>query len=220
MNEEKQQQPEVTEASEGDQPIITEESLNTRGRATRFFEGVGLFFLEIIKVALLAGVTIGLVRYFLFKPFYVKGQSMESTFYQNEYLIIDEITYRFREPERGEVVVFASPGNPQDFFLKRVIGLPGERVKIDDSKVIIYNDAHPQGVVLEESYLDIGEMTDGAQNISLGADEYYVLGDNRDASFDSRRFGPIEVGSIVGRTWLRGYPFTRMGVLQSPEYNL
>ena len=127
-----------------------------RNGATRMFEAVGLFFLEIIKVALLAGITIGLVRYFLFKPFYVQGQSMESTFYQNEYLIIDEITYRFNEPKRGEVVVFESPTKENDFYLKRVIGLPGERIKIDDNKVIIYNESHPQGVVLDESYLDTG----------------------------------------------------------------
>ncbi|OGH73813.1 MAG: signal peptidase I [Candidatus Magasanikbacteria bacterium RIFCSPHIGHO2_02_FULL_51_14] len=179
-----------------------------------------MFFLELIKVALLAGITIGLVRYFLFKPFYVKGQSMESTFFQHEYLIIDELSYRLRDPARGEVVVFRAPNNPQDFYLKRVIGLPNERVKIEDEKVIIYNEEHPQGTVLDETYLDIGVETVGLVSVTLGPDQYFVLGDNRGASFDSRRFGPVGRNVIVGRTWFRGYPFDRIGVVAAPEYNL
>lgn len=177
----------------------------------------GLFFLELIKVAVLAGVTIALVRYFLFKPFYVKGQSMEPTFLENEYLIIDELTYRFREPERGEVVVLRSPTNAKDYYLKRVIGLPGERVKVENSRVIIYSADNPQGVVIEEEYLD--QPTTGSSSWTLGSDEYFVMGDNRGASFDSRKFGPVKRGAIVGRTWLRGWPVTRLDIFSPPEYN-
>src|SRR3989344_8901314 len=130
---------------------------------------IGLFFLELIKVALLAGITIGLIRYFLFKPFYVKGQSMEPTFREHEYLIIDELTYRFREPVRGEVVVFSSPID-DNYYLKRVIGLPGERIKIDGCKVIVYNSDHPQGAVMDETkYLDT--CTPGSTNLTLGPDQ-------------------------------------------------
>ncbi|HYE59800.1 MAG TPA: signal peptidase I, partial [Candidatus Kapabacteria bacterium] len=179
---------------------------------------VGLFFLELIKVAILAGVTIGLVRYFLFKPFYVKGQSMEPTFYEHEYLIIDEITYRFREPVRGEIVVFRAPNNPNDYYLKRVVGLPGERVKIEDNRIVIYNTEHPQGALIEEVYLD--DKTRGSISETLEADEYFVLGDNRSASYDSRQFGPIKRSSIIGRTWLRGWPFTRITTFRTPDYNL
>lgn len=184
----------------------------------RTLEAVGVFFLEIIKIVVLSAITIGLVRYFLFKPFYVKGQSMESTFFQHEYLIIDELSYRFREPQRGEVVVFHAPTEPGDYYLKRIIGLPGEQVKIDENKVVIYNIDHPQGVLLEEPYLDSDIETKGSVFVTLGDDEYFVMGDNREASFDSRRFGPIKQSSIVGRTWVRGYPFTRMGVIQPPTY--
>jgi signal peptidase I len=181
---------------------------------------VGLFFLELVKVAILAGVTIGLVRYFLFKPFYVKGQSMEPTFSEHEYLIIDEITYRFREPLRGEVVVFRAPPSAtaaKDYYLKRIVGLPGERVRIAENKVIIYNSDHPQGTVVEESYL--AEETEGSVTVTLGPDQYFVLGDNRDASFDSRRFGPISRDMIVGRTWFRGWPIARIGTFDTPVYN-
>ncbi len=176
---------------------------------------VALFFLEIIKIAILAGVTIALVRYFLFKPFYVKGQSMEPAFHERDYLIIDEITYRLRTPERGEVVVFKSPINT-DYYLKRIIGLPGERIKIENNTVIIYNEANPRGLVLNETYLE--EETPGSVSLTLGSDEYFVLGDNRDSSFDSRRFGAIKEETIVGRVWFRGWPVSRMSTFSLPEY--
>lgn len=178
----------------------------------------GLFILEVIKVALLAGITIGLVRYFLFKPFYVKGQSMEPTYLEHEYLIVDEISYRFRTPERGEVVVFRSPVTESEYYLKRVIGLPGERVTVQNNKVIIYNEVHPEGIVMSEGYLT--ESTPGSITVTLGQEQYFVLGDNRDASFDSRRFGAIERKDIVGRTWLRGWPIHRISVFEPPTYNL
>lgn len=176
---------------------------------------VGNFFLESVKMLILAGITIGVVRYFLFKPFYVKGQSMEPNFYEKDYLIIDELTYRFREPQRGEVVVFRAPVG-SDYYLKRVVGLPGERVKVENQKVIVYNDDHPQGVIVDEVYLS--EDTPGSLSTSLGPDEYFVLGDNRNASYDSRRFGPIKEDSVVGRAWLRGWPVDRIDKLQTPNY--
>ncbi len=182
-----------------------------------FIGAAGLFFLELIKVAVLAGITIGFVRYFLFKPFYVKGQSMEPTFFEHEYLIIDEITYRVREPERGEIVVFHAPNSPKDYYLKRVIGLPGERVKIEGNKIIIYNDEHPLGVVVEETYID--EETLGSTSTTLGPDQYFVLGDNRSASYDSRRFGPVSRGEIIGRAWFRGWPVSRITTFSKPTYD-
>lgn len=182
------------------------------------FGQIASFFLELLKVALLAGVTIVLVRYFLFKPFYVKGKSMQPNFYEHDYLIIDELTYRFREPDRGEVVVFRPPNDEKDFYLKRVIGLPNERVVVEDGKVVVYNDEHPQGILIEEVYLE--EETTGAVSVTLGPDQYFVLGDNRDASLDSRRFGAIDVDAIVGRVWLRGLPLHRIGFFEHPEYNL
>ncbi|MBI2989829.1 MAG: signal peptidase I [Candidatus Magasanikbacteria bacterium] len=183
-----------------------------------FLNKLGLFFLELIKVTLLAGVTIVLIRYFLFKPFYVKGQSMEPTFYERDYLIIDEISYRFRAPERGEIIVFRAPV-ASDNYLKRIIGLPGERIKVEGNKVVVYNNEYPQGVIIQESYLE--EQTPGSVSITLGPDQYFVLGDNRDASYDSRRFGPISVNDIVGRVVFRGWPFSRLTSFGNlPEYNL
>ncbi len=186
----------------------------------RGLSSAGLFILELIKIAVLAGITIGLIRYFLFKPFYVKGASMEPNFYDHEYLIIDELTYRLRLPERGEVIVFRYPGNPKEYFLKRIIGLPGERVKVAEGRVIIYNQAHPEGIEIQESYLPKDLATVGEKITVLGDRKYFVLGDNRPNSYDSRRFGPIDQSLIVGRTWFRGWPFSRLEKFDTPAFNL
>lgn len=201
------------DAPDDEAPIEEREEVHERG----FLAKASLFFLELVKLVILAGITIGLVRYFLFKPFIVKGQSMEPSFTEKDYLIIDEITYRLRDPKRGEVIVFASPVS-SDHYLKRVIGLPGERVKIEGNKVIVYNDEHPQGVVMNEYYLT--EETPGSVSVTLGQQQYFVMGDNRDASYDSRRFGPIDRTEIVGRVWVRGWPPTRIEKVSSPAYNL
>lgn len=184
----------------------------------RYLAGAGLALLEFIKVAVLAGITIALVRYYLFKPFYVKGASMEPNFLDHEYLIIDELSYRLHEPKRGEVIVFRYPNNPKEYFLKRIIGLPGERVKVSEGVVTIYNDAHPEGLVIKEEYIDKDVFTEGEKIMSLNKNQYFVMGDNRPNSFDSRRFGPVDENLIVGRTWLRGWPLSRLEIFDTPNY--
>ena len=197
---------------------LKEEKIEVVGEKERgILASISIFFLELVKIVLLAGITIAVVRYFLFKPFYVKGQSMEPNFYEKDYLIIDELSYRFREPNRGEVIVFRAPVVQKDYYLKRIVGLPGERVKVGDGKLVVYNDDYPQGVLVEEVYLD--ETTTGSSMVTLGSNQYFVMGDNRDASYDSRRFGPIDESVIVGRAWVRGWPFTRISAFGSPEYN-
>ncbi|MBI5732002.1 MAG: signal peptidase I [Candidatus Magasanikbacteria bacterium] len=180
--------------------------------------GTKLFFVELVKLGLFAVITIVLVRYFLFKPFYVRGASMEPNFFDKEYLIIDEITFRLREPQRGEIIVFHYPGNRSEYFLKRIIGLPGERIKIKDNEVMIYNNEHPEGLTLAEAYLPPGLPSRPDVSYTLGSSQVFVLGDNRNSSFDSRFFGPIEKKDIVGRVVLRGYPFNRVKVFSPPAY--
>lgn len=178
---------------------------------------------EGIKVLAISFAIIIPVRYFLIQPFYVKGMSMESSFQDHEYLIIDEISYRFRPAERGEVIVFRYPLNPQEYYIKRIIGLPGEGVQVKDAKVIIYNDEYPGGLVLTESYLDENMPTyaNSDDRIDLGPNEYFVMGDNRTASKDSRVFGPVNKSFITGRVMLRGWPFNRAKVFNdSVDYNL
>ena len=174
------------------------------------------FFWEMVRVGIISLAIILPVRYFLVQPFYVKGASMEPNFYDHEYLIIDEISYRFNEPQRGDIVVFKYPLDDKQFFIKRVIGLPGETVKIKENSVYI-NDTK-----LNESYLDINIETflplRGYGDITLSDDEYFLLGDNRGQSFDSRSFGPVKKSLIIGRTWLRGWPFNRITVFNNPNY--
>ncbi|MCX6779636.1 MAG: signal peptidase I [Candidatus Magasanikbacteria bacterium] len=184
----------------------------------RYLAGAGLALLEFIKVALLAGITIALVRYYLFKPFYVKGASMEPTFLDHEYLIIDELSYRLHAPTRGDIIVFKYPNNQQEYFIKRIIGLPGERVKISENKVTIYNSEHPEGLLLNEIYIPKNVVTEGEVNTTLSKDQYFVMGDNRENSFDSRRFGKVDASLIVGRTWLRGWPLNRVQIFEAPKY--
>jgi signal peptidase I len=181
------------------------------------------FVLELIKIVTISLVIIIPVRHFLIQPFYVKGASMEPNFHDQEYLIVDEISYQFKNPRRGDVIVFRYPHNPQEFFIKRVIGLPGERVQIIDGKVKIYNKEHPKGVFLEEPYLPPGTRTFSLidnETVKLGPDEYFVLGDNRGSSKDSRSFGPVNRSFIIGRVVFRGWPFNKVQLFtQPPTYN-
>lgn len=175
------------------------------------------FFWEIFKIVIVALLIVIPIRYFLFQPFLVKGQSMEPNFHQGDYLIIDEISYRFHTPQRGEVVVFKSPQNPTQRYIKRIIGLPGEIVEIKDGKVIIYQDSK-KFILDESSYLPAGFETPGQTRVFLQKDNYFVLGDNRLASFDSRRWGPLPKKNIIGRVFIRVWPITAFAKIEIPEY--
>lgn len=178
------------------------------------------FIWETVKVVVISLLIIIPVRYFLIQPFFVNGASMEPNFHDHEYLIIDEISYRFRPIERGDIVVFRYPRDPSQFFIKRVIGLPGETMVVRDGGVMVINESYPSGIVLDESvYLEPETVTRGDISVTLSADQYYVLGDNRGASLDSRTFGPIERSSIVGRAWIRGWPIDKVKVFDRPAYS-
>lgn len=178
------------------------------------------FFVEVVRVVLISVAIIVPVRYFLIQPFYVKGASMEPTFHDDEYLVIDELSYRFRAPQRGEVVVLKNPRGGRDFYIKRIIGLPGERISIQSGQVRITNAAYPTGFVLDETaYLASSIRTHGDIEEELGPNDYYLLGDNRAASLDSRSFGSIAKQEIVGRTWVRVWPLKKATVFSVPQYN-
>lgn len=173
------------------------------------------FFAELFKVLILGAFAVVAIRYFIFKPFVVKGASMEPNFHEKEYLIIDELSYRLREPKRGDIVVLKNQGSEdQDFFLKRVIAMPGERIVIINGRVKIYNTEFSDGKYLDESmYLSPSVLTMGDMDVTLKTDQYFVLGDNRSASLDSRRIGPVHRTDIVGRAFLRGWPLDRIEYL-------
>lgn len=171
-----------------------------------------LFVWEITKVAAISLAIIIPVRYFLIQPFYVKGASMEPNFHDNEYLIIDELSYRFNEIERGQVIVFRYPRNPQEFYIKRVVGLPGEEVEIVDGQIKIFNEDNKNGFILNEDYLSANLVAshENRERVALAPEEYFVMGDNRNASKDSRTFGPVNKGFITGKVLFRGWPVSRI----------
>lgn len=185
-----------------------------------FFKISGLFLVEVIKIALIASIVVVLIRYFLIQPFFVKGASMEPNFSDGQYLIVDELTYRLKEPERGDVIVFKYPRDPKQFYIKRIIALPGEQLEILNNQVIVYNDENPKGQVLEEDYLEENEMTFPNKKWKLKDDEYFVMGDNRVASSDSRTWGQLDKKYIVGRVFVRAFPLDEFTVFKSEESNI
>lgn len=181
------------------------------------------FIWETAKTVFYVGLLAVLIRAYLIQPFIVSGQSMEPNFHNNDYLLIDKLTFRVREPKRGEIVVFRYPKNPRENYIKRIIGLPGETVIIDDSdnSITITNADHPNGMKLTEDYLSGDEVTkalnqQGRLSLTLQADEYFVLGDNRDSSQDSRYFGKLNRSYFVGRSLIRLLPLSQIRVYAAP----
>jgi len=175
------------------------------------------FCWEIVKIIILALLIVIPIRYFLFQPFLVKGQSMVPSFHEGDYLIIDQISYRLREPQRGEVIVFRFPVIPSQRFIKRIIGLPGEEIEIKDGQIAISKDG--ETLILEESsYLTDSLKTPGNSKASLGENEYFVLGDNRAVSSDSRKWGVLPKENIIGRVSFRLWPITALAKIEVPVY--
>ncbi len=167
-----------------------------------------VFSWEIIKIVVISLAIIIPIRYYLIQPFFVRGASMEPNFDDGQYLVVDEISYRFEDPERGEVIVFKYPKDPSQYYIKRIIGLPNEVVEIKENQVKIYNDQNPEGIILDESaYLTDSGRIPNETYLKLGPDEYFVMGDNRQASSDSRVWGPLKKDLIIGRVWVRAWPF-------------
>ncbi len=176
------------------------------------------FVIELVKIVAISLAIIIPIRYFLFQPFFVRGDSMEPSFSDGEYLIVDEISYRFGDPKRGDVVIFKYPKDPSQYYIKRIIGLSGERVEIKDGLVKIYSQSSSEGVEIDESYLSANLKTPGDIDYEVRDDEYFVMGDNRGASSDSRVWGPLPDDDLIGRVWLRGWPVARVGIFQRPFY--
>ena len=154
------------------------------------------------------------VRFYVAAPYVVSGSSMEPNFNNWDYLITDRISYRFDEPRRGDVVVFHLPQEYSRTLIKRVIGLPGETIRIEGNSVRVINGENPQGFILDEEYLaaeNLGGPT--GVEVTLGSDEYAVLGDNRHVSSDSRSWGVLPRENIIGRVLLRLFPLSHIALL-------
>jgi signal peptidase I len=186
-----------------------------------FLKRLGAFFLDILEVVALAIAIFLFIYLLILQPHKIKGASMEPNYHDREYLLTDKVTYRFNEPERGDVIVFEPPlPNIQENgeYIKRIIGLPGESVMIKDGSVYI------NGKLLEENYLRANGYTENkhfakeGETIVIPKDNYFVLGDNREYSSDSREWGFVPKENITGRAWVIYWPPQRVGLLEKVNY--
>lgn len=178
---------------------------------------------EIFEIVIIAVIAVLIIRNFLIQPFLVSGASMEPNFFSGDYLLIDEISYRFRDPQRGEIAVFNYPNGKKTYYIKRIIGLPGERLMIKNGEIVVYNENNKNGFVVKEDYLPSAMRTSGifgkeGEEIILKENEYFMLGDNRDYSYDSRSWGSLSRNKIVGLVRLRLWPFNSVMAFEKPVY--
>lgn len=180
--------------------------------------GFGAIFLDLLQTIVLALAIFMLTYLLLVQPNEVKGNSMHPNFVDRERLLTEKVTYRFSNPQRGDVIVFEAPPDRQKDFIKRVIALPGETIEIKDNRVYINKQ------ILDESYLDSSVLTHSgaylseSRAVTLGDNEYFVMGDNRDHSSDSRSWGTITRDKIVGKAWFVYWPLQKLSLIQIPSY--
>lgn len=189
-----------------EQTYLTCTKLALQCLAMKFLESA---FKEILTFVVLAILIVVPIRLFIAQPFVVEGESMHPTFESADYLIVDELTYHFHEPVRGDVIIFRYPGDPRVFYIKRIIGLPGETVHINRGQTTITKQ-DGTSLTLSEPYV-VAEDATYTQDTVLGSDQYFVMGDNRPRSSDSRIWGPLPRKDIIGRALIRLLPLGEMG---------
>lgn len=172
-------------------------------------------WMQVIVVALVISLPI---RFFVAEPFVVNGASMDPTFSTGQFLIVDRLTYRFEKPSRGDVIIFQYPNDPATYYIKRIIGLPGEIVSIKDGRVFVASSTGATPVELTEAYIAPAHASHDTLTTSLDSTQYFVMGDNRAQSSDSRVWGPLDSHFIVGRPIVRLLPLTSLSILPG-EHN-
>ncbi|OGI77422.1 signal peptidase I [Candidatus Nomurabacteria bacterium RIFCSPHIGHO2_02_FULL_33_12] len=166
---------------------------------------------DIIKFMLLAFIIVIPIRMFIAQPFLVNGRSMDPTLKNHDYLIVDELSYHIREPKRGEVIIFRFPGNTKEHFVKRLIGIPGDTIRIIDGTVtVITKDG--KRVLLEEPYVK-NHSYESLVDIVVPDGQLFVMGDNRSESYDSRMWRFLPRDLATGRALVRLYPFNNIDYL-------
>ena len=183
------------------------QNLKTQNQETSFSG----FIWEMMQTLVLAGLLIVFFRAFIFQNFVVEGSSMYPTLEQNDRLIVSRLSYYLGKPSRGDIVVFQYPLGPERDFVKRIIGLPGETVAIQDGRILIVGHPLPP-----EDYVK-NKATDFHQPVTLADDEYFVMGDNRTGSSDSRSWGPLQSHFIIGKAWLIYFPFDHFKLQPHPK---
>jgi signal peptidase I len=187
-------------------------------------KALGNYLLDTLEVITTAVALFVVIFLFVARIHEVNGNSMLPNFHNGEFVLTDQLTHRFRHPQRGEIIIFKAPPQPKKEYIKRVIGLPGEKIKIQNNRITIFNKDHPDGFILEEGYLAPGTITEGKTEITTNTlftvpeGQYIVMGDNRTASSDSRQWGGVPEGMIVGRAIIRIWPPNKIGLVPHAKY--
>lgn len=184
----------------------------------KIFKKLGEFIYETIQTIVIFGSIFVFVYFFAIQPHQVIGESMEPSFFDQEYILTDKISYRLREPERGDVVVFKAPNNPRRDYIKRIIAVPGETVSINNNTVYVNNKPLTENYLDQNERIDNGNLFSNNASIIVPEHYYFVLGDNRDHSQDSRVWGPVDQDSIVGRVFFRYWPPQQFGKVEAITY--
>lgn len=174
--------------------------------------------MDVVETIVIALAIFVIAYLFLFQPHQVRGNSMYPNFHDKDYLLTDKVSYRLGQPKSGDVVIFMAPKNEEYDYIKRVIGIPGDKVEITQDYKVKLNTQ-----ILDESYLPSDYQTFGGSFLEVGKvvtvppDEYFVLGDNRNHSSDSRDWGFVPKSNIIGKAWFRYWPLNQMGLVSSPK---
>ena len=180
---------------------------------------LGAFFLDIIQVVVFAVAIFLFVYLLVLQPHKIKGASMMPNFPDGEYLLTDKVTYRLNEPERGDVIVFEAPTNDGEEFIKRIVGLPGNKVSIKNGSVFIDGKKLTEPYLSDNIYTSAGRFLGEGKEVLVPEDELFVLGDNRSHSSDSRAFGFVGKDKVTGRAWLVYWPPQKVGIIPGIEYS-
>lgn len=178
---------------------------------------------EIIKTIVVVGILALLLRVYIIQPFIVEGLSMSPTLDNNDYLLVDKLSYRLHKPQRGDVIVFKYPKDERFNYIKRIIGLPGETIRITENNIMITNNQNPNGLILHENYikdLNVPLINNGRKIIAVDIPpgQYFVMGDNRQGSSDSREWGFLPKKEIIGRSLVRLFPVGDFKILYDSTY--
>lgn len=183
----------------------------------RRFVNFILDFLETIVVALSIFVVIYL---FIMQPHEIKGSSMEPNFHDNEYILTDKISYRLHDPVRGDVIIFKAPTNNDVDYIKRVIGSPGDKIKVQNGAVYVNDVKLTEDYLRDTTSLFPGSFLSEGQEITVPPGDIFVMGDNRPHSSDSRQFGPVPIDTVIGRAFFRYWPISQLGAVPQVHYNI
>jgi signal peptidase I len=186
----------------------------------RLFRKIGSFFLDLVETVVMAMAVFVIIYLFLFQPHQVKGSSMLPNFHDGEYILTDKISYRLKEPQRGDVVVFRAPRNEEYDYIKRIVGLPSDTLKIKNGKIFVNNTPFNESYLSSDHITLPGKFYKEGETFAIPKDQYFVLGDNRSHSSDSREWGLVPKENIVGKAWLRYWPTNRFGVIPEVAFQV